>query len=81
MLDILLVIAMLCAGWAALMGSDLFRCTISFMIFGLLMALIWARLNAIDLAIAEAAVGSGVTGGLLLIFLKRIERSPNRKDV
>lgn len=37
-----------------------------FIIFGLLMALAWARLAAPDIALAEAAIGAGLTGALLL---------------
>jgi uncharacterized MnhB-related membrane protein len=72
MLEILLVGVTLWAAWFAVASSDIFRCVVAFMIFGLLMALIWARLGAIDLAIAEAAVGAGVTGGLFLVTLKRL---------
>jgi multisubunit Na+/H+ antiporter MnhB subunit len=37
-----------------------------FIAFGLLMALAWVRLDAIDIALAEAAIGAGITGALLL---------------
>jgi multisubunit Na+/H+ antiporter MnhB subunit len=40
--------------------------------FGLLLALTWARLGAPDLALAEAAIGAGLTGALLLSALARI---------
>ena len=72
MLDVLLIGLTIWCSWAAVASSDAFRCVIAFMVFGLLMALIWARLGAIDLAIAEAAVGAGVTGGLFLSTLKRL---------
>lgn len=39
-------------------------------VFGLVMALLWARLGALDLAIAEAAIGAGLTGMLLLQALR-----------
>jgi len=45
---------------------------IVFMVFGLVMALAWVRVDAPDLAIAEAAIGSGVTGALLLGALRRL---------
>ena len=75
MMDALLIALLLWTAWAALASRDLFRCVVAFMVFGLLMALVWARLGAIDLAIAEAAVGSGVTGGLFLVTLKRLHQS------
>jgi hypothetical protein len=37
-----------------------------FIVFGLLMTLAWARLQAPDIALAEAAIGAGLTGALLL---------------
>ena len=43
-----------------------------FMVFGLLMAVAWVRVDAPDLALTEAAIGSGVTGALLLAALRRI---------
>lgn len=74
-MDWLLIGLLLWTAWAGIVASDLFRATVAFMVFGLLMALVWARLGAIDLAIAEAAVGSGVTGGLFLATLKRLYNS------
>jgi multisubunit Na+/H+ antiporter MnhB subunit len=39
---------------------------IGFVAYGLLLALVWVRLWSIDVALTEAAIGSGVTGLLLL---------------
>jgi multisubunit Na+/H+ antiporter MnhB subunit len=47
-------------------ARDTFAAVIGFVAFGLLLALVWVRLAAPDVALTEAAVGSGVTGGLLL---------------
>ena len=44
---------------------------VQLMIFGLLLALSWLRVQAVDLALTEAAIGSGVTGALLLAALRR----------
>jgi energy-converting hydrogenase B subunit D len=43
-----------------------FHAVVLFIVFGLLMALAWARLGAPDIALAEAAIGAGLTGALLL---------------
>lgn len=43
-----------------------------FIAFGLLMALAWVRLQAPDVALAEAAIGAGLTGALLLAALSRL---------
>ena len=41
---------------------------------GVTLALAWVRLRAPDIALAEAAVGSGITGALLLSALARSRR-------
>ena len=65
-LDLLLVVALLWSAVRALTSPDLFRAVVLFIVFSLLMALAWARLNAPDIALAEAAIGAGITGVLLL---------------
>jgi uncharacterized MnhB-related membrane protein len=45
------------------------------MIFGLLMALTWVRLDAPDIALAEAAIGAGLTGALLLDTIGYLRRN------
>ena len=65
-LDLLLVIALLWSAVRSLMTQDLFHAVVLFIVFGLLMALVWARLHAPDIALAEAAIGAGLTGALLL---------------
>jgi len=50
---------------------DLFEATVLFIAFGLTLSLAWARLGAPDLALAEAALGAGVTGALLLNAYRR----------
>nr|WP_281353559.1 hydrogen gas-evolving membrane-bound hydrogenase subunit E [Phytoactinopolyspora mesophila] len=37
-----------------------------FLVFGVLLAIVWARLDAPDIALAEAILGGGVTGALLI---------------
>jgi len=76
--DALLGSALLWLGWRALASPDLFRAIVLFIAFGLLMALAWVRLNATDIALAEAAIGAGLTGALLLAALARLE--PKNKE-
>jgi multisubunit Na+/H+ antiporter MnhB subunit len=64
--DGLLGLGLLLLSWQTLIGRDLFRSIIWFIVLGLLMTLCWARLAAPDVALAEAAIGAGVTGVLLL---------------
>ncbi len=69
--DALLVIALVSVAWRALFSSDLFAGIILYIAFGLLMALVWARLRAPDIALAEAAIGAGLTGALLIDATRR----------
>lgn len=72
--DLVLVLALLWLAWRALAAADLFKGIVLFIAFGLLMTLAWMRLSAPDIALAEAAVGSGITGALLLSGLARLRR-------
>ena len=45
---------------------------IGFVSYGLLLAIIWIRLSAPDVALTEAAIGSGMTGMLLLGAAARV---------
>jgi len=63
--DALLAASLLWLGWRAVASPQLFRAIVFFMLLGLVMALCWARLAAPDVALAEAAIGAGLTGALL----------------
>ncbi|MDP2264211.1 MAG: DUF4040 domain-containing protein [Hydrogenophaga sp.] len=58
---------------AVLHARQLYTSVVLLIAFGLLLALTWARLGAPDLALAEAAIGAGLTGALLLSALARID--------
>lgn len=73
-LDSFLILALLWLAWRALASADLFKGIVLFIGFGLLLALVWVRLNAPDVALAEAAIGSGLTGALLLATLGKLKR-------
>ncbi|MCC5812587.1 MAG: Na(+)/H(+) antiporter subunit B [Ectothiorhodospiraceae bacterium] len=64
--DTLAALILVVLAWRCLLLTDLFRSIVLFIVFGLLMALAWARLDAPDLALAEAAIGAGLLGVLLL---------------
>jgi multisubunit Na+/H+ antiporter MnhB subunit len=65
-LDLVLAGSMIALGWAALATRDSFAMIVLLIVFGLLAALAWVRLAAPDVALAEAAVGAGITGALML---------------
>lgn len=70
--DFLLAISVPLLAWYVLSTRDLFKAVVLFIAYGLLFALIWVRLQAPDVALAEAAIGAGLTGALLLDTLGRI---------
>jgi multisubunit Na+/H+ antiporter MnhB subunit len=45
---------------------DTYSATVGFVAYGLLAALIWVRLDAVDVALTEAAIGGGLGGVLML---------------
>ena len=69
MFDAVLAALMLWLAWRALACTDLFEAIVHFIAFSLMMALSWIRLDAPDVALAEAAIGAGLTGVLLLSAL------------
>ena len=78
--DVTLGLTLLWLAWRAVFLREMFGGVISFIALGVLMALAWLRLGAPDLALAEAALGGGVTGALLLAALSRLERQPGKPD-
>jgi uncharacterized MnhB-related membrane protein len=72
--DWVLLLVILVLAWRSLNDRDLFRAVIKFIALGLLLAVAWVRLRAPDVALAEAAVGSGLTGALILAALVRMRK-------
>jgi uncharacterized MnhB-related membrane protein len=72
-------LALLLAG-ASLMLPQLFRAVVAFIGFGLVIAVVWVRLGAVDIALAEAMIGSGITGALFLAALGRMARAEETAD-
>jgi len=52
-------------GWTIAARSS-FGAVVGYIAYGLFLALVWVRLSAVDVALTEAAIGSGVTGVLLI---------------
>lgn len=75
LLDVFLVAAMLYLAVSALWTRGLFKAVVLFFVFSLVVALTWARLDAPDVALAEAAIGAGLTSALLLATVRRLERT------
>ena len=90
--DISVIIGLLWLAWQALSSGTqsgkeadnetserLFRAIVLFIAFGLLMSLAWVRLGAPDVALAEAAIGAGLTGALLLSALARLKAQAKKQ--
>lgn len=68
---ILLVLLIVCAA-SACITKNLLASLIIFMAYSVIMSIVWALLEAPDLAITEAAVGAGVSSILLFVTLKKV---------
>ena len=74
MIDILLLLILVIFAIAAVHMKDLLSVTIILGAYSLIMAVVWTRLNAVDVAFTEASVGAGITTVLLLAALSRTQR-------
>ncbi|MDQ7791656.1 MAG: DUF4040 domain-containing protein [Desulforudis sp.] len=70
---ILLLILVICA-IVAIQMRDLLSAIMLLTVYSLVMTLVWTRLNAVDVAFTEAAVGAGITTVLLIAALSRTQR-------
>lgn len=66
LLDLILAGTVLVTAVLAVLAPRRDAAASAFLIFGVLLALLWARLEAPDIALAEAALGGGVAGALLV---------------
>jgi len=64
--EIVLATVVLGLGIWTIVVRETFSATVGFVAYGLLVALIWVRLDAADVALTEAAIGGGLGGVLLL---------------
>ncbi len=74
MIDILLLTLLVLCALAAVEMRDLLSAGLVLSGYSLLMAVVWTRLNAVDVAFTEASVGAGITTVLLIAALSRTDR-------
>ncbi|MEX0617987.1 MAG: DUF4040 domain-containing protein [Pseudohongiellaceae bacterium] len=74
LLDILLALSLLLVAMRLLAQEQLYKAVALFVVFGLIMTLVWVRLDATDIALAEAGIGAGFTGALLIAAVARLRR-------
>src|SRR3981081_3305474 len=74
-LDIgLAVLVLAVAGWT-IAAREAFASVVGYVAYGLLLSLVWVRLFAVDVALTEAAIGSGGTGVLLISAVVRLRKT------
>jgi energy-converting hydrogenase B subunit D len=72
--DLLLIVTLVALAVAAVTSPEPRRAVMLFSAFGLWLSLVWARLHAPDVALAEAAIGAGLGGALMLAAARRAAR-------
>ena len=70
LIDSLLAILTIYLAFRCMLAPKLSKAVFVFFAFGLMLALAWIRLGAVDVAIAEAAIASGFMGVLMLDSLR-----------
>lgn len=71
LLDVVVLAAVVLTAFVALLVPGRAAAHTAFLIFGILLAVLWGRVDAPDVAIAEAALGGGIAGALLVDALER----------
>jgi len=79
-LDLVLAALVLAVAWRALASADLLKAIMLFICFSLLLAIVWLRLAAPDIALAEIAIGAGLTGALLFATRARMEGRTRERE-
>jgi uncharacterized MnhB-related membrane protein len=73
-LNLIFIVLMVATALLAVFARDLLAAVIIFSVYSLIMALMWQRLQAPDLALTEAAVGAGVTTVLFVVAIFKTRR-------
>ncbi len=79
-LDFGLALLMLAVAGGVVAIRSTFAAIVSFVAYGIILALVWVRLHALDIALTEVALGSGLTGVLLLGAAARLRATEAAED-
>lgn len=79
-IDLVLLAFIVVFAVAAVQMRDLLSATVVLGAYSLIMAVVWTRLNAVDVAFTEASVGAGITTVLMLAALSRTIRGEDGTD-
>ena len=74
--ELLVVLLVLTTAAWSVAARDSYSATVGFVSYGLMLAIVWMQLQAVDVALTEVAIGSGLTGLLLLGAAARLRSSP-----
>jgi energy-converting hydrogenase B subunit D len=74
-LNLMLLLFLIVCAVAVARIRDLLSAVILFASFGLMMAVVWQQLSAPDVAMVEAALGTGVTTLLLVAAISKTRRA------
>jgi multisubunit Na+/H+ antiporter MnhB subunit len=73
--DISLSALLVAAAIWIIAARHVFTAVVIFVIYGLLLAIVWVQLSAVDLALTETAIGSGLTGAIFIGAAARLRTS------
>ena len=73
-LEIALAVLVLGVAVWTIVARETFVAVVGFVAYGLLLALVWVRLDAVDVALTEVAIGGGLSGVLLLLLSRLFTR-------
>jgi multisubunit Na+/H+ antiporter MnhB subunit len=76
--EVLVGLLVLTAAAWSVAARDSYSATVGFVSYGLLMTIVWMQLHAVDVALTEAAIGSGLTGLVLLGAAARLRATEAR---
>ncbi len=74
-LNALLLLFLIVCAIAVAQIRDMLSAVIVFASFGLIMAIVWQQLSSPDVAMVEAALGTGVTTLLLIAAISKTRRA------
>ena len=79
-LNITFIVMLVACALLAVFSRDLLAAVIIFSVYSLIMALMWQRLQAPDLALTEAAVGAGITTVLFVVTIFKTRRREEEEE-
>ena len=79
-IECLLLLGLIITALAAPLQRRPMNMVILYSAFGVIMSALWMLLRAPDLAITEAAVGTGVTGVLFYLTLRKVHQLKGNND-